>query len=184
MPGLGPGSSRTMSLLLKCAVLVRDKLKCIWCLEDLTYEAHTIDHIDNNHGNNSPMNLLSACASCNSARMHGDESFEAYLIERKIDPERAVTRANRHRCMPIDRRSEKTRALATQWYGARIEYLNRTGSDRSKRSREHRSAITSIVLGRGSEEDMRLAMRGGYIDTSGAFTDTGQRMADLIEVPF
>lgn len=57
----------------RLALYLRDGFKCLWCESDLTgfkAENITLDHLipKSAGGSNAPVNLVTACRSCNSAR--------------------------------------------------------------------------------------------------------------------
>jgi len=98
---------------------------------------HTVDHYVSPwdlpegmaHG---PDNLLPACISCNSTRVHGREAMAVHLGG-KTQLRNAERRARRQLARPVDRKALAVRELAEQWYGGRLTYLR--DWQRSKRAR-------------------------------------------------
>jgi hypothetical protein len=183
------GTSRTMSPYLKCAILVRDGIRCVYCRRRLTKEKHSLDHINGERNpavspkTNTEMNLVACCFDCNGARWRGKEKFNNYLLEeRGVDPDEALARAKKAVKLPIDRRSKATQKLAYDWYGERIAYLNASGAARSAKSRakrkEDETSITTVMarisLNEGTKADYKIALAAGYVDERKKITDKGQ----------
>jgi len=196
MPSLGPGSSRTMSLYKKCAVIQRGDRKCAWCCRALRLDWHSIDHVNDDHDDNREGNMVPACPPCNSARAQGSEAFAIYLREeRNVDPTKAAARVAKQLRTPIDRESAGARELARDWYKDRIAYQNETGTKRSAESRARRLRVAALVAleARQATDAQRKMLRAEKLtDDAGKMTSTGREVlrqwkhdqATLAEIPF
>lgn len=94
-----PGrSSSFVRKSLRFAIYARDKFDCVYCRQkfpiDLTGEGLHLDHLipRSKGGTNTPENLVTACARCNTSRQAG-----------RVDDKRARERARRASRRPINR---------------------------------------------------------------------------------
>lgn len=182
------GSSRTISPYLKCAILIRDRIKCVYCKRKLRLDWHSVDHLNNERnprevkGTNTETNLVSCCPDCNTKRYGSLDRFKEYLhSERRVVPKASLARAERAISIPIDRKSRATRKLAAQWYGDRIDYLNSSGRKRAEESYARRIIMASlrrVFLDECSEEDLHATRAAGLVDSSGNITDAGEAAFD------
>ncbi len=131
------GSSRTIGPVKQCAVYVRGGRRCVWCFKHFAKrEDASIDHLDGNHRNNLPSNLVPACPGCNSAR-YGDWpteattlreildydwfSFEAYLSKRNARLDDALARVLYQIRQPLP--YIEGERLAWLWHEKRMTFL-------------------------------------------------------------
>jgi hypothetical protein len=126
------GTSRSISPITRCAVVVRGDHRCAWCTAALAGVADTtIDHVDGDHGNNRHDNLVPACWSCNSTGGNGPEALDARLHRIGVDPTEARARVAQQVAEPLDRAAG--RLLAEEWYPGRLEALRNAGRERMRR---------------------------------------------------
>lgn len=75
----------------RLAIYLRDDMTCVWCLQSVEQGARlTLDHLIQpaKGGDNSPTNLVTACATCNVQRKQkGIREFARWLAyKHHIDP--------------------------------------------------------------------------------------------------
>lgn len=104
--------NRDMSIIIACAVLVRDNLTCAYCHAKLVVKgkgAATLDHIipRSKGGKAMPTNLVTSCAPCNRKKRADLSDYKSIF--------RAVEWAHR----PVD--IVKGRELAMQHYPSRFK---------------------------------------------------------------
>jgi hypothetical protein len=148
------GVAWTVSPYLVAAVMVRGRMRCVWCGVEMRANrggrykwrtegcaGHTVDHYVPARQLPPSMahaadNLLPACIGCNDSRRHGRASLAARLGG--AGPLRnAERRAARQLARPVDRRAPAVRALAEAWYGGRLAWLR--DWQRRKRARRARA---------------------------------------------
>lgn len=95
-------STRDMSIVLRCAVILRDGHKCVYCEKRLDTRAIEMDHIiARKHGGESvATNLVSSCGPCNRGKANGRVEYQRVF--------RAIELAHR----PVDRVAGKALAMA------------------------------------------------------------------------
>jgi len=161
------GVAWTVSPYVVAAVCVRGGMKCVWCGIPMKANkggrykwraegcaGHTVDHYVSPwdlppgmaHGAD---NLLPACVSCNSTRVHGREAMVARLGGRR-QLRNAERRARRQLARPLARVgkrgwSEAVRQVAEAWYGGRLAWLR----DWQRRKRKRRKAQMALELKEG-----------------------------------
>lgn len=114
----------------RCAILLRGRLLCAWCLRDPTPEerprgrALQIDHVvpRTNGGTDSPQNLVPACWECNQARSDG--FIEQRLLALGVSWRSAKRRVARQLHQPLN--VQGAGLLARQWYPWLDAYRERT----------------------------------------------------------
>lgn len=151
------GSSRTIGVVAQCAVWIRGGRVCVWCLRRLRRPlpgrhgsaSATIDHADNNHGNNARNNLLAACSKCNTARRF-ESSFITWL--RKVGQTYAAgkRRAAKQLVMPLD--LGEGRELAERWHPGRLEAQRQNQRAYAARVKARRLAMAKCEECEGSGE--------------------------------
>lgn len=123
-------STAALGPVRRCAILLRGRLICAWCLQDPTPEdkprgrSLQIDHVVQraDGGLSSPANLVPACWDCNQARADG--FIEARLLSLGVSWRSAKRRVARQLQQPLD--VKEASFLARQWYPWLGAYRERT----------------------------------------------------------
>ena len=149
-------STSRLGPVRRCAILLRGGLRCAWCLGDPTPEdqprgrALQVDHIvpRAEGGDDSPHNLVPACAECNRARAEG--WLEERLAAEGVRVTSAKQRVRRQARAPLPAREAVE--LAHAWYGwlaenraatkeATRRWRARLARECAEHEREERAAI-------------------------------------------
>jgi len=148
-------SSRSLSLYLKAAILLRSNMKCTYCGRELRKNWHTIDHIDHNPANNATTNLVAACPPCNSSKDSPEmtETFAKHLASlgfttsKKL--QKVIERVQRVAARPItdnNRYSDAVYNLLHDWdLMPRIEYLRAAAIERYNKTRKPKAVLNAAL---------------------------------------
>lgn len=145
-------STAALGPVRRCAILLRGRLVCAWCLQDPTPEALPrgrslqIDHVIERAagGDSTPANLVPACWDCNQARTDG--FIEARLLSLGVSWRSAKRRVAKQLLKPLD--VKEASSLAQQWYPWLEAYRARTRLA-CRRWRERRAAARAEALAAG-----------------------------------
>lgn len=139
---------------LRCAILLRGKMRCGWCRKKLTKKSARLDHVVPREagGWSRADNLIPACDGCNGARAVG--LLGAILEALGTSLEAAGKRVMWELAQPVDRAAG--RALADRWYPWSVAMRERDAEGARERRRKRREGSSEIDasfdFGRNVEE--------------------------------